>query len=1651
MLNTPIRTKRWPDLSMYGLRLISTKLPSGDWRLVLLGGDKYPSASQRLGFKKKSGLWIRHHHEITANELRDVFKQFRVKEMPESDIYRILRPKSRVATQEEVRANIAVNMATPIGTNHLGQEVFHGADGRFIKTGEGKVVNMSEASMSPSIFLRAISAEDLEECADALVMTISRGEVYREEDIDRFADYIFDGKPEDSEAKLSALHVAINHALGRKMSYEFHDAGRNSFNLALKLHEGLPPLSQDLAEYITPLPVGIVAQRLAGITRESVIFSPVVGNGALLSSLGENIKVLTLDDPETSSQVLRSDVELYSIAETEGEQVPHSIMLANFPAEPLDEHFNSYGTKVYRGDHLKVMRYMSAREKHGKSVFLLKAGNVPGEVDQDTKLLLSWMSARYQIEAYVELDGSLFGRGGNANNRYLVIAGDAGQTDNIQFDTARVIYDYQSLWKWADEFVSEQQRLTEKPALEENGYQAPYVPASRIGMATTMIPRNLVGPIREALSRIESEHGSVDDFVSREINMPFSEMEECFSPEQIDAIAMGIAAHKNGKGFIEADQTGLGKGRVLAAMARYAILNNMPTIFMSISDTLFSDFYRDIVDIHSEDLIKPFVLNQGVPLIIGNKRVRRGSKKEEVLEVLESGVLPEGNNLLMATYSQFNRDNKKNTDPKSQFLKEFSKGAFMVMDESHAAAGESNIGFNLLRSLREVSGVVYSSATFAKASQNFRIYSKVMPPSVSPATIPEILSRGGEPLAEVFSSMLAEDAVMIRREHDLSKLKFEDAFDTQYAARNEQFADQLAEILEGMGMLTGIVNHVINDRNKLIAQQFDRLQSMLPRKKGEAKPKFNVRDNGWFSTNIGSRMYQAMRQFFLAIKVDYTVELAVKSLEEGRKPIIALENTFESQLRDAIKTQKEGLDVTDMSLFLQDDPDMDSDTATMNDLIMELDGEDGANDVASADDNILQVPLTFRNVLYKMLDSIVVVRKVGEDAQIERMQNEAIDKLRKSIELKIDAFPDIYISPLDYIKQKLEEHGYSCGEISGRNIGMAFRNDGTQVINHVRKGNKNRTINAFNSGQLDAIILTTSGSTGISLHASAKFEDQRQREMIELQVANNVATRMQMLGRPNRTGQVCAPIIRTVNSGLPSESRMISMQNAKLRHMSANTTSNRENSVIDQDLDILNKVGNQVCLHYLMENQDIAKRLAIDVELLSPAVAEKKSSSFYVDQLTGRLGMLYVHEQRAIYDQILEAYRNEIAYLDSKGINPFKSHEMDVRGKIEDREEIYTPVFNTGSVFDRSVYLTRLTWEQKLDPLTSSQVHNIVKENTLRRFDQNDPGEYMNTIVDTLRQSRTFIIDKAWIRNQYPTLQMAMLDSASSVHATTQRLDFIEKWVPLLIPGNVVQFTSLFGGTKQGLIIDIELPEPGKEDKLGQYRFKLLIPGDGRETMSLYPMIKDDEFKVITDNADVIKQIEEQSPTIRQREMILDGNIFSACAWSVDQNRGTSTIYTNEHGDRLRGVVMPRDCFHVDMHTPFAIDRDVAYQFIMEKYTENVSQWLFNSPKSKPSNSDMNINFGNGRIQIRLPKSKNSIQFIDASAIPEISSSQFKMAKGEKDGIVQINLDPQNVMQLLDEIYENNDTLFAPYQNKDDVMEIFNRINLKKASFKIGY
>ena len=131
----------------------------------------------------------------------------------------------------------------------------------------------------------------------------------------------------------------------------------------------------------------------------------------------------------------------------------------------------------------------------------------------------------------------------------------------------------------------------------ETGHQVGYEPHSQAASVGTLVPKAMAQSIDESISKVEDEVGNVDEYVAEALHMDPETLKEKFSAEQVDALTLAIRNAEAGKGFIIGDQTGIGKGRVVAAMIKYAIENDKVPIFVTEKPNLYSDMIRDMDDI----------------------------------------------------------------------------------------------------------------------------------------------------------------------------------------------------------------------------------------------------------------------------------------------------------------------------------------------------------------------------------------------------------------------------------------------------------------------------------------------------------------------------------------------------------------------------------------------------------------------------------------------------------------------------------------------------------------------------------------------------------------------------------------------------------------------------------------------------------------------------------------------------------------------------------------------------------------------------------------------------------------------------------------------------------------------------------------------
>jgi len=1064
-----------------------------------------------------------------------------------------------------------------------------------------------------------------------------------------------------------------------------------------------------------------------------------------------------------------------------------------------------------------------------------------------------------------------------------------------------------------------------------NEFQAPYQPASKAGEPSSMVPINMAGATYGALNDLEARFGSIDDYVAAKLQYDVEELPKFFSPEQVDAIGLAIKAVEEGRGIINADQTGLGKGRFVAAMLRYGKLNEKMPVFLTIKPELFTDIFRDISDIGSQDLFKKlFIFNDGENVKkygTENQVLYRATTPAERKAAISSGEVEPSTDMVLATYSQFMRAYEKN--PKANLLTQIaSNNAMLILDEAHVASGASNLSATVGQAVANSDSVLYASATPLKGVSNFAIYSKVFPASVDLMTLADTLQAGGEALQEAISTNMARDGVLIRREHDFSKLTFHTRNPSpETRAHNVMLANGLSEIVAGLAYLSGDVARVVADLNKGYKKEWEEIPD------GDRQGSRMQAS----SMNFGSRLYSLNRQFLLGIKIEDAVQSSLTALSEGRKPVIAVENTGEALLRQVI-SRRAGVEHLEAEL-------------------LELDEKAGALSVvdktrrevlvstmnAALRDVQLDEPPQYRELLESMLDRIGVIKVQGRygDVHRESPTSDEYHEAAEDLRVKIRAFPDLALTPIDVIKKQLEQRGYSVGEVSGRKASIvpSAEDAAKWDVKFHNKSDAVANVAGFQNGKYDCIVITRSGSTGISLHATDRFDDSdiRQRDFQVLQKASNIAEFLQWLGRVNRKDQIIPPVITTLEAGLPAELRLTMMHNAKLRKLSANTTSNRDNANLEgEEFDLLNDVGDRVALDWLVENPDIAGYL--DIKLPSDDDLEDVSrfsqDSPYVNKLMGRLMMVDVAKQEEILKTLTQRFADKLEELEQRGENPFKVSAYDWKAEIAKEEELQSGVIrSSGSTFDAPVKMVTLRYEQDVYPIRSDKLLAMIKvgNERLRESAVVGDGESLAAYRGKLLASRD-----QWVHKQLPSKLRALdtpletllegKDVAGAKNAK-DKADWLITNIEAFKPGVRVAHDDIFKGERFGVITAVAFPDDVDEMfLLSRYRATVAFPGEERPKELTLATVKNQSKDLVGDAWYAIEvdgpeklvlphvkrkisQImaafdDEADGKVVRTQYVLQGNIFRACELASSQKMGSPILYTDASGDRHRAVLL---------------------------------------------------------------------------------------------------------------------------------------------------
>ncbi len=779
----------------------------------------------------------------------------------------------------------------------------------------------------------------------------------------------------------------------------------------------------------------------------------------------------------------------------------------------------------------------------------------------------------------------------------------------------------------------------------------------------SVMPADQQEPVKKNLEKL----GDADQFLVEELG--YNDKEDLYShlaAEQVDSVALALQQAKKGNAFIIGDQTGIGKGRQAASFVRYAIKNGQIPIYFTKTPELLSDVYRDLVDVGSPEL-RPFILGDenraNVTDSEGSIVYKVPSKKEKqrVLDYIEEhGELPKEYDYILTTYSQVgngiyefdengNRKERKLAKGKKfgaaaisgqarrDAIEKLMKNGYLILDESHTAGGDSGQGNYFQHIIQKAKNVTFFSATFAKRPDNMPIYAlrtAMNQGGMKASDLIDAVKRGGATLQEIMSQALTQCGQMIRRERDMTGVTID------WKAIDDP--EVVAEQREQYDSIIGLFNDIINFQRTYVSAYVDRRNEELAEVQSSMGIKRGTEALGIKNQPFASKAFNTVQQVLLSLKAKSAAERAIDYLKQGMKPVIALNNTNESQTGNLALGEE--MDAPDLGTSLKK-------------------GLEGT------------LRYTSKNAKDESESGYINLKDLGADAV--EAYHALEEKIRKTS-------TGLSLSPIDVIKNELTKAGYKVGELTGRQTEFVYNENGTVTKVKRADTDKKKLAREFNDGQIDALILNKSAATGISLHASSKYADQRKRVMIVAQQQLDVNDEVQMRGRIDRTGQVARGAYEYVVSLIPAEQRLLMMFKAKLKSLDANTTSSQKSKFNEMEVaDITNKYGDKVVKEYMAEHLDLYARMAdpfgweksygADLSTVDPQKLVSSSDGMNseaggdANKLLGRMALLKVKEQEKMLQEIGDLYAAEIQRLNEMGENDLEITELPLKAKTLDR------------------------------------------------------------------------------------------------------------------------------------------------------------------------------------------------------------------------------------------------------------------------------------------------------------------------------------------------------------------------------------------------
>jgi hypothetical protein len=847
-------------------------------------------------------------------------------------------------------------------------------------------------------------------------------------------------------------------------------------------------------------------------------------------------------------------------------------------------------------------------------------------------------------------------------------------------------------------------------------------------------PANLAPEQTSAINELVKEVGPIPQYVSKMIGIPVDKIfkredgEERLSAEALETIALSINQIEKGKSLTIGHEMGVGKGRIVGSiMAVYALKKGLIPVFVTKSEPLYPAMLDDIEDVGFEGQIKPLITNNNWSSMRSKGRpVTMKNPIQKLRLTAQTGKMPSEHNAVFTTYAQISSVAKKDVIPA---LNAIADRAIFILDESHNAAGtDSSIGEFFRSVIPRSRGAVFSSATAIKSPANIATY---FPKTSIPMAVPtasefeRLAKRFGNPFMQMTSSMLSRAGQMFRLQSGFTWKGQKIPFIPSPIKAKQEVIDAHNAANEILGEMRQIE---IGEKMKKLTQQLVQ----------DAQEAYDGTEAKALIYPLSGQFHNVAANMVLGAKIKDTADLAEAEIKAGRKVFISMDTTGEAFLRDAKEIMEGGsLQSYDKTAKVTFKDFMERYARKLNTNKVKIGPKDEKSDAPSLEFTIdwnksngkSNIPSWVSQKSIELHDSLMETG-FKDLALIIKDNAETLNKLP--------------ISPFDALRAELQRRQILSAEISGRDI--AVTPSGAFSQRSVTDQDKQNSLIAFrNNEQTKVLIVSRTGSTGLSAHDDPRNKSSAPRTHIVMQPAPDIVDTIQVLGRTNRNNQQSAPkLVYIYSEDIPAEVRIMAMTQKKMRRLGASTTGKDATAAGENlGLDMLNTYGDNA----------VALVLANEPELRT-AYNTRAGTNFpekYEDirkiltsgepgdgmrRMIHKALILDIEDQRHFFEEITAEYVAMVDFAKQNGTYELESQDKDYKAEKLSDEKAWDAY---GVASSDKPAKTALPNEKQLNTLyfyANPKGGEVFGPATLReliqRIDSNTPSKYGAINNDTL-------------------------------------------------------------------------------------------------------------------------------------------------------------------------------------------------------------------------------------------------------------------------------------------------------------------------------